>query len=364
MGALAIGSHTSAQVVLQALDAPDTQNITPPNNPSPPSNPVPPNNPFTPSEKCLERVRDKYYGDGDHNFIYCAVQGPNGKKWLNLNLGAEYAKEGSPHFNPEAIPENNKDWKAFGSLFQYGRKADGHELVTYHHTSLGNINNPTADVWYVNRKYDVTTEKQNDIHNTNRNYVWGSWWFNDNYMRQPNVFNNLWGEQAVNDPCPNGYRLANTDDILQIFRYGSIEIFGGFQNTSVFRDTRYPNLYIVTGPGVESGDTIIPNGSKTNRFQKTGTNYTDTEDSTNNSSGLLLGDYVNYENTLSNLGGRFVWERSSGVDFWQGARYFEPGFKTPYLDRGVLSTNMVYRADYGWGNHEIHVSLPVRCVEK
>lgn len=49
------GISANAQHLLEALDAPNT------------------------NSKCIERVKDRNYGDGDHNFIYCAVQGPNGK---------------------------------------------------------------------------------------------------------------------------------------------------------------------------------------------------------------------------------------------------------------------------------------------
>lgn len=45
----------------------------------------------------------------------------------------EYSREPTPnnpnpHFTPEAIPKDHNDWKAFGSLFQYGRDADGHTM--------------------------------------------------------------------------------------------------------------------------------------------------------------------------------------------------------------------------------------------
>lgn len=95
--------------------------------------------PFTPSEKCLELVKDKHYGDGVHNFIYCAVKGPDGKIWLNNNLGAEYANENSPYFDPTKQAETPTDTKAFGSLFQYARDADGHELVKWIDSTRGEL---------------------------------------------------------------------------------------------------------------------------------------------------------------------------------------------------------------------------------
>ena len=75
----------------------------------------------------------------DHKFIYVPVITPSTSQyayianqvWLNNNLGAEYTRVGSPVFDPGQQAKEYNDHHAFGSLFQYGRPADGHELVTY-----------------------------------------------------------------------------------------------------------------------------------------------------------------------------------------------------------------------------------------
>ena len=68
----------------------------------------------------------------DHQFIYVPVKDPGtGYIWLNNNLGAEYTRVGSPVFDPGQQAKEHNDYNAFGSLFQFGRPADGHELVTY-----------------------------------------------------------------------------------------------------------------------------------------------------------------------------------------------------------------------------------------
>ena len=79
----------------------------------------------------------------DHQFIYVPVvlkhnsyTNPlysylNNQVWLNNNLGAEYTRVGSPVFDPGQQAKEHNDYNAFGSLFQFGRPADGHELVTY-----------------------------------------------------------------------------------------------------------------------------------------------------------------------------------------------------------------------------------------
>lgn len=91
----------------------------------------------------------------DHQFIYVPVKDPktdtsyDGQIWLNNNLGAEYTRVGSSVFDPGQQAKDHRDYNAFGSLFQWGRPADGHELVTYTNASTwqfkyGTITTPTT----------------------------------------------------------------------------------------------------------------------------------------------------------------------------------------------------------------------------
>ena len=92
----------------------------------------------------------------DHQFIYVPVKDPNipyqsygGQTWLNNNLGAEYTRVGSSVFDPGQQAKAHNDHNAFGSLFQWGRPADGHELVTYTNATTwqfkyGTTTNPTT----------------------------------------------------------------------------------------------------------------------------------------------------------------------------------------------------------------------------
>ena len=87
----------------------------------------------------------------DHQFIYVPVKDPvsgsyRGNIWLNNNLGAEYTRVGSSVFDPGQQAKAHNDHNAFGSLFQWGRPADGHELVTY----------TSATTWQF--KYGFTTQ--------------------------------------------------------------------------------------------------------------------------------------------------------------------------------------------------------------
>lgn len=210
--------------------------------------------PFTPSEKCLERVKDKYYGDGDHNFIYCAVMGPNGKKWLNLNLGAEYAREGSPHFNPEAQPTDYNDWKAYGSLFQWGRGADGHELGKY-------IDDPNNVYWIyefknplINSQIDNNTLSKNTVVNS-------SGWTSGLNITS---VNNNWATQNTKNPCPNGYRVMSSTDVKHITHNIDIpenNTYGYATSSRLIPNLNGVYVNLLLAPNVEppiSGRSITP----------------------------------------------------------------------------------------------------------
>ena len=93
-----------------------------------------------PDRRFLVKTKDGGGNDVyDHQFIYVPVITPSDSQynslsnqvWLNNNLGAEYTRYGSPVFDPGQQAKEYNDHNAFGSLFQWGRPADGHELVTY-----------------------------------------------------------------------------------------------------------------------------------------------------------------------------------------------------------------------------------------
>lgn len=340
MGGLLIATHLKAQVVLEALDAPDT---------------------FTPSEKCLERVYDKHYGDGDHNFIYCAVMGPNGKKWLNLNLGAEYAREGSPHFNPEAAPIDHNDWKAYGSLFQYGRRADGHELVTYHQGTHNSV-----DWWYVDRKYPRKPVPQENSYTTNNAYV-----SLDHFMPWAVNFVNLWDSSDPNkyahNPCPEGYEVLKYDELRLIIKDGisSDHIIKGERTTSsVFIHKDYPNIHLVTAPYSIHKEDIEQGMERT---------LTPLVNAVGATSGLwLMGVPAGSDMLFGDV-------NDPSGRFWQYNIEYEP-VEIGYLDRGIFRRNLgIPDSEYGVDSYEdfpraegysttsdmkYYFSLPIRCVEK
>lgn len=163
-----------------------------------------------PNDKCLYQVLDKYFGDGQHDFVYCAITGPDGRVWLNNNLGANYSNIHSPVYNPstQAGGETNNeyfikvDYNAYGSLFQFGRDADGHELVIWKNDGVkGSLVYPNMPIQY-NTEY-----------------------------------------KEANDPCPKNFRLPNTNEINNLLAktvdinsedYGDVYwSYGGLKLTAV-----------------------------------------------------------------------------------------------------------------------------------
>jgi uncharacterized protein (TIGR02145 family) len=149
--------------------------------------------------KVMPGIPDRMFGQldenndtGTHKFVYLSVKNPTtGKTWLNNNLGADYADTTNLNsFNPTQQAKASNDYHAYGSLFQWGRKADGHELITWESGTNGTV------------KYGTTTTKSNtpstDFIKSEKD------WRSDS---DPT----LWEDKnTVNNVCPVGYRLPTS----------------------------------------------------------------------------------------------------------------------------------------------------------
>jgi uncharacterized protein (TIGR02145 family) len=133
-------------------------------------------------------IPDRNIADANHRMLYVPVAGLDDKTWLNNNLGANYANTANGAFNPAAQASGSTDANAYGSLFQWGRGADGHEFKT-----SGNTAGPIATPW------------------TSTNFITNSTAPND--WRTPQN-DNLWqGVSGTNNPCPIGYRLPTETEL-------------------------------------------------------------------------------------------------------------------------------------------------------
>ncbi|NDB35830.1 MAG: hypothetical protein EB023_10945 [Flavobacteriia bacterium] len=135
------------------------------------------------------------------NSVFCAngptaivdVTNPTtGKTWMDRNLGASQ------------VATSSTDQNAFGDLYQWGRRADGHQCRTSSPTSsYSSVDQPVHSLFI---------------------YVCNCDW------RSPqNV--NLWqGVNGVNNPCPNGYRIPTKIEIDTEASYWA-GTNGAFNNT-------------------------------------------------------------------------------------------------------------------------------------
>jgi uncharacterized protein (TIGR02145 family) len=114
---------------------------------------------------------------GSPTLIVTVTNPVSGKIWMDRNIGATQVAIGST------------DAAAYGDLYQWGRRADGHQCRNSVTTStLSSIDQPTH---------------ANFIIASTSPYDW----------RSPQN-DNLWqGVNGLNNPCPNGYRLPTYNEL-------------------------------------------------------------------------------------------------------------------------------------------------------
>jgi hypothetical protein len=118
---------------------------------------------------------------------YGTVSSTGSKCWLDRNLGATQ------------VATSSTDHLAYGDLFQWGRGADGHQLITRTNaTTATAVNGTTATL-------SSTDTPGNNTFITN-----GSSPFD--WLSPQN--DNLWqGVSGINNPCPSGYRLPTETEL-------------------------------------------------------------------------------------------------------------------------------------------------------
>jgi hypothetical protein len=110
-----------------------------------------------------------------------------GRKWLDRNLGAPNA------------PNAYNDYANYGDVFQWGRGADGHQLVNRGEAGTTSVNGTTTTL--------STSDTPGNSHYIISSGGTGDW-------RDPQN-NNLWqGVSGINNPCPSGWRLPTREEWL------------------------------------------------------------------------------------------------------------------------------------------------------
>jgi hypothetical protein len=120
-----------------------------------------------------------YYPSSTETDVYNPI---TNKIWMDRNLGASQVATSSDDFN------------AFGSLFQWGRGADGHELMTWTSATQGTpvhnaYNDTRSDA--PGNTFIATPTEYTDWRSTQNDNLWQ-------------------GVNGTNNPCPNGYRLPTS----------------------------------------------------------------------------------------------------------------------------------------------------------
>ena len=136
--------------------------------------------------------------------------------WMDRNLGATRVATSSADFN------------AYGSLFQWGRAADGHQLITWTSTTATAVNGTTIGPYNgdtpPNAFFITAVSSPNDWRTTQNNNLWQ-------------------GLNGINNPCPTGYRLPTEAEWdLERISWGSQDAAGAFDSTLKLTTPGYRNF--------------------------------------------------------------------------------------------------------------------------
>jgi uncharacterized protein (TIGR02145 family) len=143
------------------------------------------------SVRFIAGIPDRNIADANHRMLYFPTVAEDGNIWLNNNLGADYSNTAKAAFNPAQQATSATDHLAYGSLFQWGRKPDGHELITWTNGTSGTAVNGTTST-----NSDAPANAL-FILELNSPYDWRS-----------SQNDTLWATEAsANNPCPVGFRL-------------------------------------------------------------------------------------------------------------------------------------------------------------
>jgi len=125
-----------------------------------------------------------------NGLTYGIVLGEDGKCWLDRNIGST------------KVASTSINYQAYGSLFQWGRLADGHELITWSSYNSGSGVHGTTAV------LSLTSTPLNNsfITSSVSPYDWVT----------PQI-DSLWsGTGGTNNPCPTGFYIPTQTELAAL----------------------------------------------------------------------------------------------------------------------------------------------------
>lgn len=135
---------------------------------------------------------------------YGTILSYTGECWMDRNLGASQ------------VATSSTDHLGYGDLFQWGRGADGHQLITWTNSTTGNGAGTTPDLSTTdtpgNSLYITVSGAPKDWRNSQNDNLWQ-------------------GVSGTNNPCPSGWRLPTETEWAAERNNGGDGYWGGTDNS-------------------------------------------------------------------------------------------------------------------------------------